>query len=277
MLKKRLKQLVIYTILIGIALIVLYPIAWTIGSSFNQGSSLQSTGINPIPDQFSLNQYRKLFTETDYLHWYKNTLKIAVINMIFSVAITSLSAYVFSRYGFKGKKISMISMLVLQIIPSFTGMVAMYIIIWKMGLLDTHLGLIIIYVAGQIPYNTWLVKGYLDTIPRELDAAAKVDGAGNFTTFFKIILPIARPIIVFLAIATFTAPWMDYIFPQLVLKSQKNWTLAIGLFEMIDGEADNAFSQFAAGCTLVAIPFTIFFMLSQKFMTEALGAGAVKS
>lgn len=277
MLKKRIKQICLYTILVVCVLIAVYPIAWTIGSSFNEGSSLQSTGISPIPSKVSLIQYKTLFTETGYLLWYKNTLKIAIVNMLASVMMTSLSAYVFSRFQFKGKKFSMITMLVLQIIPSFTGMVAMYIIIWRIGLLDTHLGLIIIYVAGQIPYNTWLVKGYMDTISRDLDAAAKVDGAGNFTAFFRIILPIARPIIVFLAIATFTGPWMDYIFPRLVLKKQTNWTLAVGLFELIDHEADNAFSQFAAGCTLVAIPFTIFFMSSQKLLTEALGAGAVKS
>lgn len=275
--KKRLQLILIYIVLILISLSILYPIAWTVGSSFNEGNSLQSTGISPIPDKTSFRQYINLFAKTDYLHWYKNTLKIAIINMFLAVAITSVSAYVFSRYGFKGKKISMIAMLVLQIIPSFTGMVAMYIIIWKIGLLDTHLGLIIIYVAGQIPYNTWLVKGYFDTIPRDLDSAAKVDGAGNFTTFFRIVLPIARPIIIFLAIVSFTNPWMDYILPKLVLKSQKNWTLAIGLFNMIDSKANNAFSMFAAGCTLVAFPFTIFFMLSQKYLTEALGAGAVKS
>lgn len=277
MVTKRIKQVIFYTIFILISLTIFYPILWTIGSAFNLGDSLQSTGINPIPDQFSLRQFKRLFEETQYLTWYKNTFKIALINTGLSVFITSTAAYVFSRFRFKGKKSLMLSMLILQIIPSFTGMIAMYIIIWKLGLLNTHMGLILVYASGQIPYNTWLVKGYYDTIPRDLDAAARVDGAGNFTTFFRIILPVARPIIVFLAITSFTAPWMDYIFPRLILKSQDKWTLAIGLYKMIDSRANNNFSMFAAGSTLIAIPFTIFFMLSQKPLTEALGAGAVKS
>jgi arabinogalactan oligomer/maltooligosaccharide transport system permease protein len=170
----------------------------------------------------------------------------------------------------------MMSLLILQMFPSFAGMIALYILVWRMGLLDSHLGLILIYAAGNIPYNTWLIKGYLDTIPRSLDEAARVDGAGYFTSFWKIILPIAKPMVVFLAVTSFTGPWMDFILPRLLLKSDANKTLAVGLYELINGRENNNFTMFAAGAVLVAVPFIIIFAFNQKYLTQVLASGAVK-
>jgi len=170
----------------------------------------------------------------------------------------------------------MMSLLILQMFPSFAGMIALYILVWRMGLLDNHLGLILIYAAGNIPYNTWLIKGYLDTIPRSLDEAARVDGAGYFTSFWRIILPIARPMVTFLAVTSFTGPWMDFILPRLLIKSDPKKTLAVGLFELINGRENNNFTMFAAGAVLVAVPFVIIFAINQKYLTQVLASGAVK-
>ncbi|MDD2647501.1 MAG: sugar ABC transporter permease [Eubacteriales bacterium] len=225
---------------------------------------------------FSLIQFKKLFEDTNYKYWFFNTFKIACANTVISVLCTTVAAYIFSRFRFRGKKPMLMSMLILQMFPSFAGMIATYVLIWRLGLLDNLFGLILVYSAGSIPYNTWLIKGYLDTIPRSLDEAARVDGAGYFRTFRTIILPIARPMVTFLAVTSFTGPWMDFILPRLLLKSDVNKTLAIGLFEMINGRENNYFTQFAAGAVLVAIPFIIIFAINQQYMTQVLSSGAVK-
>lgn len=225
---------------------------------------------------FSLVQFKKLFEDTNYKHWFFNTFKIACANTLISVICTTVAAYIFSRFRFRGKKPMLMSMLILQMFPSFAGMIATYVLIWRLGLLDNLFGLILVYSAGSIPYNTWLIKGYLDTIPRSLDEAARVDGAGYLRTFRTIILPIARPMVTFLAVTSFTGPWMDFILPRLLLKSDVNKTLAIGLYEMINGRENNYFTQFAAGAVLVAIPFIIIFAINQQYMTQVLSSGAVK-
>ncbi len=271
-----LRYVVLYAFLIFVVILVIYPLLFTISSAFSLGDSLAGLGVYPFPQQFSLRQFDRLFHDTKYLNWYLNTLKIAAINSALSVCITTVAAYIFSRFRFKAKKPMLMGMLILQMFPSFAGMIALYVLVWRLGLLDTHLGLILVYAAGQIPYNTWLIKGYLDTIPRSLDEAARVDGAGYFRSFVKIILPIARPMVTFLAVTSFTGPWMDFILPRLLIKSDAKKTLAIGLFDMINGRERVNFTMFAAGAVLVAVPFMILFAINQQYMTQVLASGAVK-
>jgi len=130
-------------------------------------------------------------------------------------------------------------------------------------------------VAGNIPYNTWLVKNYMDTVSKHLDEAARIDGAGHFRIYTTIILPITKPIITFLGITSFTAPWMDYIFPKMVLRSVENQTLALGLFSFVS-DKKNEFTTFAAGSLIVVIPFVIFFLMTQKTLISSFGSAAVK-
>ncbi|MDR0897142.1 MAG: sugar ABC transporter permease [Oscillospiraceae bacterium] len=266
----------LYLILVVIVLLVLYPLLFTLSSAFGESDGLATLSAYPFSSPLSLRQFKRLFEETKYINWYLNTLKIAAINSAISVAVTTVAAYIFSRFSFKGKKPMLMSMLVLQMFPSFAGMIALYVLVWRMGLLDNHFGLVLIYAAGSIPYNTWLIKSYLDTIPRSLDEAARVDGAGYFTTFYRIVLPIARPMVTFLAVTSFTGPWMDFIMPRMLLRSDGKKTLAVGLFEMINGKERNAFSMFAAGAVLVAVPFMILFAINQQYMTQVLATGAVK-
>lgn len=192
-----------------------------------------------------------------------------------TVVISSLAAYVFSRFNFKFKKSFLMSLLILQIFPSFVGMIAIYVILYRIGGLDTLWGLVLVYVAGNVPYNTWLVKNYMDTVSKNLDEAARIDGASHFRIFFMIILPVARPIITFLAITSFTAPWMDFIFPKMVLRSSEKQTLALGLFSFVS-DKKNEFTIFAAGALIVAIPFVIFFLMTQKTLVTSFGGAAVK-
>jgi len=268
-------KLLIYSLLVLVCIVIIAPVLWIIGASLNPGTSLFSTKM--FPESPTFKHYVELFTKTDYPKWYLNTLKIATANMVLSVLLTTSTAYVFSRFRFRGRKISMMSMLILQMFPAFLAMTAIYVLLYRLGLLNTHLGLILVYAGGQIPYNTWLCKGYFDGIPKSLDEAAKIDGASNLTIFRKIILPLAKPIITFVALTNFMGPWFDFIFPQLILRSSDKKTLALGLFEWIQKNQNTQFTRFAAGAILVAIPITLLFVYLQKHIVSGLSSGAVKS
>lgn len=257
-------------ILIVQVLMILYPIAFTISSSLTESNSLASTSIVPFPTHPSLYQYQRLFTESSYLHWYGNTLFVACLNTIITVIVCSFTGYIFSRFKFPFRKGIMASMVILQMFPSFIGMVATYVILWKLNALNTLWGLVLVYSAGSIPFNSWLMKGYFDTVPKDIAEAAYIDGATPFTALIKVIVPSAKPQIVFLALTSFTGPWMDFIFPKLVLRSDDKKTLAVGLYEMISGRSADRFTMFAAGALLVAIPFTILFCAGQKTLLQSL-------
>lgn len=267
-------DLLSYIILIAVAIIVILPVLWIVMSSFKPGQSLYSESF--LPKQLTIEHYIHLATKTDYFLWYGNTLKIATINMILSLIFTTMTAYIFSRYNFKYKKKILMWILIIQMFPSFLALTAIYIILNSMRLLDTHWGLLLVYVCGQIPYNAWLTKGFFDTIPASLDEAARVDGAGHLTIFWKIILPLAKPILVFIALTSFMGPWFDFIFPKVILRSPNKTTLAMGLFEFVTGQSNNSFTLFAAGALLIAVPITILFVILQKHIVKGLSSGAVK-
>ncbi len=271
----QLNKLIIYLIFAVISFFVFYPLVYVVAGAFAPGNSIASLNIVPFKDGITFEHFTYLFTRTDYGRWFCNTLIISVETTCATVIISSLSAYVFSRFEFKFKKPFLMSLLILQIFPSFVGMIAIYVILLRIGGLDTLWGLVLVYTAGNIPYNAWLVKNYLDTVSKNLDEAARIDGAGHLTTFFLIIMPVVRPIITFLAITSFTAPWMDFIFPKMVLRSSENQTLALGLFNFVS-EKKNEFTVFAAGSLIVAIPFFIFFLLTQKTLITSFSGAAVK-
>ena len=258
-----------------ISLITLYPLVYAVSAAFSPGRSVANLSIIPFGNGFTLEHFDRLFNGTDYLLWFTNTLIIAVATTVSTVVICSLAAYVFSRFRFTFKKGMMLSLLILQIFPSFLGMVAIFVILSNMGGLDTLWGLVLIYVAGNIPYNTWLVKSYVDTIPRAFDEAARIDGASSARTFIRIILPQAKPILTFLAVVSFTGPWMEFIFAQMSLRSSRNQTLALGLFNFVT-ERRNDFTIFCAGALLIAIPFILFFVVTQKMLVTSLGGAGVK-
>ncbi len=265
----------VYLFLIISSLFVIYPLVYVVSAAFSPGTSIASLDILPFAGGVTTEHFTRLFNDTLYLTWFKNTFLIALFTSALTILVASLGAYVFSRYRFTFKKSLLLSFLVLQIFPSFVGMIAIYVILLRFNALDTLWGLVLVYVAGNVPYNVWLVKNYMDTLPKSIDEAAKIDGASGATTFFRIILPLARPILTFLAITSFTAPWMDFIFPKMTLRSAEKQTLALGLFSFVT-DKKNEFTTFAAGSLLIAVPFIVFFVLSQKLMVTSLSSAAVK-
>lgn len=266
--------ILIYLILIFMAIAILYPVIWIVGSAFNQGSSLASA--TAIPKNPTINNFIRLLKETDYKKWYFNTLSIAIVNMIVSVSLVGTMGYVFARLKFAGKKVGLLTILILQMFPSFMGMIAIYVFFLNFGLLNQPLALVIIYSAGQIPYNTWLIKGYLKNISCSLDEAAQIDGASKLQIYVKVILPIMFPILTFVAVTQFMTPWFDYIMPSFLISSTERKTLAVGLYELINTQANTNFTMFAAGSVLVAAPIAILYLFLQKYLIEGLSAGANK-
>ncbi len=264
-----------YLIFILISLFVFYPLVYVVAAAFAPGNSIANLSIVPFKNEFTLDHYRFLFTKTPYWLWFKNTFYIAIWTSVLTVIISSLSAYIFSRFNFVFKKPFLMSLLVLQIFPSFVGMIAIYVILSRIGGLDTLWGLVLVYTAGNIPYNTWMVKSYMDTVSKNLDEAARIDGASHARIFATIILPVTKPIITFLWISSFTGPWMDFIFPKMVLRSPNKQTIALGLFSFVT-DKKNEFTNFAAGSLIIAVPFVIFFLFTQKAMMVSMGSGAVK-
>lgn len=256
--------------------IIIYPILWIIGSSFNPGDSL--SGSKMIPDNATLSHYKELFDlkNSDYLLWYFNSIKISLMTMVLTVISVSFTAYAFSRYRFVGRKNGLMTFLILQMIPNFAALIAIYVLAIRTGLLDTHLGLVLLYVGGQIPMNTWLMKGYLDTIPRDLDESAKIDGAGHLRIFFQIVMPLAKPIIAVVALFSFVAPFGDFILAKILISTSEKYTLAVGLYTMVGKQFGAEFTKFAAGSVLIAIPITILFLLLQKYFVSGLTAGGTK-
>lgn len=274
--QKVLRLTLSYLVVAFMFAIILYPLAWIIGSSFNPGQSLSGSSI--IPENATLAHYKELFDreQSDYLIWYANSLKIALSTMAITVAMVSLTAYAFSRYRFIGRKNGLLTFLILQMIPNFAALIAIFVLARLTGLLDTHLGLILFYVGGAIPMNTWLMKGYLDTIPKELDESAKIDGAGHLRIFFQIVMPLAKPIIAVIALFSFIAPLTDFIVASILLRSEDKFTLAVGLYNMVAKQFGAEFTTFAAGSVLIAIPIAILFLSFQRYFVSGLTAGGTK-
>ncbi|VEU81127.1 sugar ABC transporter permease [Haploplasma axanthum] len=267
------------------AIIVIVPVIYIFGMAF---SDVQSGVPNTIwPDSPNMNAFKRLFNETKFTTWYKNTLIIAIINMVIGTLIITGASYVFARFKFKGKKAGLLSILVLQAFPSFMGLLAMYILFWKFGLLGKPTALTILYIGGSIPGNIWLIKGFLDQIPKDLDESAMIDGASKVKIFAKIILPLAVPILTFVAVSMFMAPWMDYMLPGYLLNHapagspadydiQQQWTLAVGIFNFINDTNSLDYSAFAAAALIVGMPIAVLYMAFQKYLIEGIMAGATK-
>lgn len=274
--QKYIRLTLTYLVVLAMFIVILYPLAWIVGSSFNPGQSLSGSSI--IPKNATLAHYKELFdlNQSNYLYWYWNSLKVSTLTMILTVILVSFTAYSFSRYRFVGRKNGLLTFLVLQMIPNFAALIAIFILAMLTDLLDTHLGLILVYAGGQIPMNTWLMKGYLDTIPKELDESAKIDGAGHFRIFFQIVMPLATPIISVVALFSFIAPFADFIIASILLRSEEKYTLAVGLYDMVAKQFGAEFTTFAAGAVLIAVPIAILFLSFQRYFVSGLTAGGTK-
>ncbi|MNE07557.1 Maltose transport system permease protein MalG [compost metagenome] len=272
-LKKILGDISHHILLIVIAIVTIYPALWVVLASFRPGTALYSEHL--LPERFTVEHYVELFREFPFAQWYMNTLKIAVVSMVCSTFFVLLTGYAVSRFRFRGRKSLMSGLFVLNMFPSFMSMIAVYILLLNMNLLNKHSALMFVY-SGGAAMGYLLVKGYFDTIPRSLEEAARIDGANHWIVFFRIFVPLSRPLIVYLSVTSFAGAFNDFIFAQMVLRTKEQQTLAVGLYNMVSSQFSTQFTLFAAGCVLVALPITLVFMFFQRFLVEGLTAGADK-
>ena len=271
------KRALAYILLIAVCVIIIYPLLWTIGASFNPGNSLVSTSI--IPKNPTNEHYVKLFAGEGnlfYKQWYLNSLKISVFTMLLSLISVSFTAYAFSRFRFKGRKNGLTLFMLLQMIPQFSALTAIFVLGQMLGLINSHWLLILIYVGGQIPMNSYLLKGYMDTIPMDLDESARIDGASRTRIFWQIIIPLSRPMLAVVAMNGFTGPLGDFALSSVILRNPESYTLPIGLYKLDSDKMGSSYTTFAAGAILISIPIVIVFLSLQKHFVSSLTAGGTK-
>ena len=242
-----------YIVLAIAALISIYPITRIITISLRPGDQLLSTSLAFIPENFTFNNYVVLLTETDFLHWMFNSLLVSVVVTVTGVALASTSGYALSRYKFVGKGSLMQGLLVTQMFPATMLLLPLYVMLIKLHLLDSYIGIVIIYTATALPFCVWQMKGYYDTIPPTLEEAARIDGASHWQAFTLVILPLAAPALVITALFSFMTAWNEYVVANVVLQDTTMFTLPLGL-KMFQGSMTTQWGLYAAGSLLVSIP-----------------------
>ena len=260
----------------------IYPILYVLTNSFADFANLTNSKL--IPDSLTLKHYKLLSGNplVPYSDWLYNTYKISIIAAFFNVFLGTLAAYAFSRLQFKGRRASLLTLVIVQMFPSFLAFVAIYLLFFQisdvipiMGL-GTHFGLILVYLGGSIGFNSWLIKGFMDTISPSLDEAAKVDGASEFQLFIKIIAPLTRPILIVIFVITFIGIYSDYILAAIFLKDKNLWTVAVGINTVFVDDFNADWGVIAASSVIAATPIAMLFIFFQKQITGGLTAGSVK-
>lgn len=271
---RMLNKICTYLFLTLLSIVIIYPLLITASSAFRVGNSavfqLDFSG------SWTLDHFKRLFDETLYLNWYSNTLVIALSVMVLQVTIVTLAGYSYSRYRFAGRKKSLIFFLIIQMVPTMAALTAFYVLAMLIGALDQYWFLTAIYIGGGIPMNTWLMKGYFDTVPREIDEAARIDGAGHLRIFTSIVLPLVKPMLAVQALWAFMAPFGDYLLAKFLLRSPERLTIAVGLQSFISNPQQQKVALFAAGAILAALPICVLFFFLQKNFVSGLTAGGTK-
>ncbi|MDF1595003.1 MAG: sugar ABC transporter permease [Acidimicrobiia bacterium] len=260
----------------------LFPVIWIISASFNPLGSLQSQTL--IPSNVTLDNYRELFEETDYAYWYRNTMLIAGGAAALQVLLAAFAAYAFSRMRFRGRRTGLLTVLLIQMFPQLLAFVAIFLMMVQIkGVfpavgLGTKIGLLLIYLGGAMGVNVWLMKGFFDTVPVDLDESAKVDGATHSQIFFRIILPLVAPILAVIFLLSFIMLLNDFVLADAVLGqgSSKNYTMAVGLYRFLTDQFNQRWGPFAAGALLLGLPVIVLFLFLQRFIVSGLTQGSVK-
>lgn len=269
-----LKHFFTYLYMILLSIIIIYPLLITTMTAFKSSDVVAFT--LDFSGAWTLNNFNELFTDTLYGTWYGNTLIISIFTMVVQVAVITLAGYTYSRYNFAGKKWSLTFFLVVQMVPTMAALTAYYVLGMLLNGLDHDWFLILIYIGGGIPMNTWLMKGYFDTVPYDFDESAKLDGAGNFTIFWKIVMPLVKPMIAVQALWAFMGPFGDYMTARYLLREEQNLTVAVGLQEFISDPKNQQVALFAAGAILIALPICALFFYLQRYFVTGLTAGGAK-
>jgi arabinogalactan oligomer / maltooligosaccharide transport system permease protein len=268
-----------YLLALVIIFYAAFPLVYVLSASFNPRGNLSAA--NALFSAFDLSNYAAL-GDTAYWTWYGNTLLIGGVAAIGAVLMGACAAYAFSRFRFSGRRASLTGLLIVQMFPQSLAFIAIFLLLLALGEvvpvlgLNSKIALICVYLGGALGTNTFLMYGFFNTIPMELDESAKIDGATHAQIFWRLIIPLVTPILAVVALLAFIAAFGDFILARLVLVSQDNWTLAVGIYQWVSNQLSSNWGLFAAGSVLAAIPILVLFLSLQRFIVGGLTSGAVK-
>ncbi len=273
--------------IVALLLFALFPIIWVISASFNPSGSMSSQTLIPqnvesIGDLFT--NYNRLFNDPQvpFWRWVGNSLFISGLTSIIIVLVAALSAYAFSRFRFRFRRNLLLGIFLVQVFPNILAMVAIYLMVLQLGKyvpalgLNTYGGLIMIYIGGGMALNIWLMKGFFDTVPREIDESAMVDGASTSQIYWQLIFPLVRPVLAVVGLLSFSGTLGDFLLARVLITDRENWTLMVGLYSFVEGRFSDDWGVFAAGALLAAIPIVALYLFLQRYIVSGLTAGAVK-
>jgi len=283
--KKFMKRLSMVLRLLAAGILIvfaIFPVLWILSASLNPASSLATQKF--IPDNWGFDNFRTLLDSDifPFWTWWWNSIKISSITTVLSLSITTLAAYAFSRFRFVGRQTMLKAILLIQVFPSLLALVAIFLLMTQIGDilpvfgLNTHAGLILVYMGGAMGMNIWLLKDFLDTIPRAIDESAMVDGATHWQIFTRLLLPLLRPILVVIGILNFIGTYGDFVLARVLLQSTEKYTLMVGLQIFTSGQFSQKWGPFAAGALIGALPIMVIYLLLQDHIVGGLTQGAVK-
>jgi arabinogalactan oligomer/maltooligosaccharide transport system permease protein len=279
----------LHVFLIAMLFITIYPVLWVLTIAFSGGQSVaiadvpadattldRLRAIAPWPEQVSLDNFRSLMSQQPFARWLLNSALVAGLTTIVGVFLSCTAAYAFSRFRFPGRRAGLMSFLVSQMFPGTLMLIPLYIIVVQwLGLGSSFTGVVLVYATIAIPFCVWMLKGYFDTIPKELEESALIDGASQATIFLRIILPLAKPAVAVTALFSFMTGWNEFIIAATFMNKEDMYTAPVGLRFFVGGFSQQ-WGYFAAGSIIAAIPVVVLFMFLQKYLVSGLTAGAVK-
>ncbi len=270
------RSLWINALLIVACVIAIYPALRVFTISLRPNDQLFSTSLDIIPKDATLLNYNRLFTDKNFLVWIWNSLMVTVFVSVLGVSMAATSAYAFSRFRFRGRNVSLLFLLTTQMIPAGMLLIPIYLFLARVGLLDTYKGILLAYVVSSIPFSIWILKGYYDTVPVDLEEAAMIDGASRIITFLRIILPLSTPALAIVFLFNFMQSWQEFpVAYQIVQRKELLWTWPLGIKAM-QGQFQTEWGMYAAASFMIMIPVLALFLYSAKWLISGLTLGSVK-
>lgn len=273
------KKAVTVVLVVIICLFALFPFVWMISTSFKPAEEVYQSNPTFIPKNFTTKGYEEMLTTEsatfNFKQWALNSVVISLLTTVFSMVIATLGGYGLSRFKFRGRNTLSYVILTTQVLPGSLLIIPLYVIMGNMNILDTRIGLVMAYATFSVPFCTWMMKGFFDSIPISLEEAARVDGAGRFRCFATVVLPLTIPGLVATGLFSFITGWNEYLFASTFMKTYENWTLPMGIASF-QGQYSTNWGTLMAGAVLITIPVVILFLALQKHLVGGMTAGAVK-
>lgn len=266
---------VVYLFLIAVSLWVLFPMWRVLSVALRPGDRLLSTTLELFPSDATLQNFKSVIQDHDLLLWLWNSLIISLTTAFLGVSIAALSSYALSRWTFRGRNAMLIAIFCTQLLPQTAMMIASYLMILKLNLVNTYMGIIIAYSIKAVPFSIWILKGYYNTIPREIEEAASIDGAGQVRILYHIFLPLAAPALSIVFLLNFMSGWNEYLFARIILQKSELATWPLGLTRL-SGQFLTSWGDFSAASLIIAVPVVLLFLFSSRYLLSGLTLGAVE-